>query len=136
MAGVRPPAEAAHSEPRLRQLYPLSSRWMLCFSGCTGFPCAVQAAPSSRRRRAATATAPVPSHVRARRDDPGRGGSREPISTPAMPSRTRKYSVLHSLQRCRGWHPVGQDLVHAITRRRHLRINGFLTRRNRAHPHH
>ncbi|MFV5998063.1 DUF6193 family natural product biosynthesis protein [Streptomyces sp. NPDC056231] len=52
LTGACPPAEAAHSEPGLRQLYPLSSRWMLCFSGCTAFPCAVQAAvvPSQEGR--------------------------------------------------------------------------------------
>ncbi|MFE6844642.1 DUF6193 family natural product biosynthesis protein [Streptomyces sp. NPDC057686] len=30
--------EAAHAEPRLRQLYVFSSHWTLGFSSCTGFP--------------------------------------------------------------------------------------------------
>jgi hypothetical protein len=30
--------EAAHAEPRLRQLYVFSSHWTLGFSSCTGYP--------------------------------------------------------------------------------------------------
>jgi hypothetical protein len=43
-ASFRSLVEAAHAEPRLRQLYPFTSMWTLCFSGCTGFPYAVKAA--------------------------------------------------------------------------------------------
>ncbi|MFI9588650.1 DUF6193 family natural product biosynthesis protein [Streptomyces sp. NPDC052236] len=41
--------EAAHAEPRLRQLYVFSSHWTLGFSSCTGFPFRgeVAIAPSS-----------------------------------------------------------------------------------------
>lgn len=30
--------EAAHAEPRLRQLFPFASHWTLAFSSCTGRP--------------------------------------------------------------------------------------------------
>jgi len=30
--------EAAYAEPRLRQLLPFTSHWVLCFSRCTGSP--------------------------------------------------------------------------------------------------
>lgn len=42
--------EAAHAEPRLRQLYVFSSHWTLGFSSCTGFPFRVEVAivPSSK----------------------------------------------------------------------------------------
>ncbi|MEU2744581.1 DUF6193 family natural product biosynthesis protein [Streptomyces sp. NPDC007095] len=36
--------EAAHAEPRLRQLYVFSSHWTLGFSSCTGFPFRVEVA--------------------------------------------------------------------------------------------
>ncbi|MEV6549783.1 DUF6193 family natural product biosynthesis protein [Streptomyces sp. NPDC051597] len=36
--------EAAHSEPRLRQLYVFSSHWTLGFSSCIGFPFHVEVA--------------------------------------------------------------------------------------------
>ncbi|WP_405996719.1 DUF6193 family natural product biosynthesis protein [Streptomyces sp. NBC_00829] len=36
--------EAAHAEPRLRQLYVFSSHWTLGFSSCTGFPFHVEVA--------------------------------------------------------------------------------------------
>ncbi|MGW4194672.1 DUF6193 family natural product biosynthesis protein [Streptomyces sp. NPDC005004] len=36
--------EAAHAEPRLRQLYVFSSHWTLGFSSCTGFPFRVEIA--------------------------------------------------------------------------------------------
>ncbi|WHM41061.1 DUF6193 family natural product biosynthesis protein [Streptomyces sp. BPTC-684] len=51
--------EAAHADPRLRQLYVYSSHWTLGFSLCTGFPfrdevaipCHTTAAPADRRVR-------------------------------------------------------------------------------------
>ncbi|MEV0582870.1 DUF6193 family natural product biosynthesis protein [Nonomuraea sp. NPDC050310] len=36
--GVRALVEAAHTEPRLRQLFPFLSMWSLHFSTCTGYP--------------------------------------------------------------------------------------------------
>ncbi|MGW4444437.1 DUF6193 family natural product biosynthesis protein [Streptomyces sp. NPDC004682] len=36
--------EAAHAEPRLRQLYVYSSHWTLGFSSCTGYPFRVEIA--------------------------------------------------------------------------------------------
>lgn len=36
--------EAAHAEPRLRQLYVFSSHWTLGFSSCTGYPFRVEVA--------------------------------------------------------------------------------------------
>ncbi len=30
--------EAAYAEPKLRQLYPYTSHWTLCFTTCTGYP--------------------------------------------------------------------------------------------------
>ncbi|GAA1710432.1 hypothetical protein GCM10009745_68050 [Kribbella yunnanensis] len=35
---VRDLVEAAYAEPKLRQLYPVTSHWSLHFSTCTGFP--------------------------------------------------------------------------------------------------
>lgn len=35
--GIRA-AEAAYAEPRLRQLFPYTSHWVLCFTRCTGNP--------------------------------------------------------------------------------------------------
>lgn len=35
--GIRA-ADAAYAEPRLRQLFPYTSHWVLCFSRCTGSP--------------------------------------------------------------------------------------------------
>jgi uncharacterized protein DUF6193 len=43
-------AEAAHAEPRLRQLYVFSSHWMLGFSSCTGFPFRVEVVISPSHR--------------------------------------------------------------------------------------
>ncbi|NGO75192.1 hypothetical protein G6045_05765 [Streptomyces sp. YC504] len=41
--------EAAHAEPRLRQLYVFSSHWTLGFSSCTGFPFHLQVAIAPSR---------------------------------------------------------------------------------------
>ncbi|AUY54370.1 hypothetical protein EH183_21530 [Streptomyces sp. CB01881] len=35
---VRDLVEAAHAEPKLRQLYPFTSHWSLHFTTCTGYP--------------------------------------------------------------------------------------------------
>ncbi|MGW1652705.1 DUF6193 family natural product biosynthesis protein [Streptomyces atratus] len=44
--------EAAHAEPRLRQLYPFSSHWTLGFNARTGMPCPPEVAIAPRRTRA------------------------------------------------------------------------------------
>jgi hypothetical protein len=41
-AGFGELVEAAHAEPRLRQLYVFSSHWTLGFSSCTGYPFRVE----------------------------------------------------------------------------------------------